>query len=36
MMSGVGINIGKDGNRYEGEFVMDKKSGFGYFYWGEG
>lgn len=26
----------KDGKKYEGQFVMDKREGFGKFMWGDG
>ena len=35
-MHGKGIYIWKDGRKYEGEYIMDKKYGHGVYTWADG
>ena len=34
-MNGIGIHIWKNGNKYVGEYINDKKEGKGIYYWGK-
>ena len=35
-MNGKGVFIWKDGRKYEGSYVQDKKEGYGIFHWPDG
>lgn len=35
-MNGNGVLVWKDGKKYEGQFVMDKREGKGTFTWADG
>ena len=35
-MHGKGIYLWKDGRKYEGDYIMDKKHGHGIYFWADG
>jgi len=35
-MSGYGITLYPDGIRYDGQYLLDKKQGFGIYKWADG
>jgi hypothetical protein len=35
-MHGYGVYTWKDGRKYEGEYLLDKKHGKGAYYWADG